>query len=134
MNLILTLLSVVTVVSMAQAKVPYVVLSTGAHMPVIGLGTAQANGTVLVQAIKDAIDIGYRHLDTAAIYYNEKDVGQAIQEMIAAGVVKREDVFVTTKVCRHGQAKRLQEGQGGHNSFWPIFLGGGGSESIFMSQ
>lgn len=50
------------------------------------------------QAVKDAIDIGYRHIDTAFIYGTEKSVGNAIRAKIAEGVIKREDMFVTTKV------------------------------------
>lgn len=49
-------------------------------------------------AVKDAIDIGYRHIDTAYVYGNEKEVGRAINKKIDDGTVKREDVFVTTKV------------------------------------
>lgn len=48
--------------------------------------------------MKKAIDIGYRHFDTAFLYNTETEVGEAIREKIAEGVVKREDVFVATKV------------------------------------
>ena len=48
--------------------------------------------------MKTAIDAGYRHFDTAAIYLNEKDVGRAVNEKIKAGDIKREEIFITTKV------------------------------------
>jgi aryl-alcohol dehydrogenase-like predicted oxidoreductase len=50
------------------------------------------------QIVKDAIDIGYRHLDCAMFYANEKEVGAGIRAKIAEGVIKREDIFVTSKV------------------------------------
>jgi diketogulonate reductase-like aldo/keto reductase len=67
-------------------------------MPQIGIGTWQATGDPVVQAVKDALAAGYRHIDTAFVYKNEKEVGKALHESINAGVVKREDVFITTKV------------------------------------
>jgi aldehyde reductase len=49
--------------------------------------------------VRDAIDIGYRHIDGAMIYENEKEVGAAINAKIAEGAIKRDDIFVTSKVC-----------------------------------
>ena len=50
------------------------------------------------RAVKDAIDLGYRHIDTAFLYGNEKEIGEAIRDKIKDGSVTREDLFITTKV------------------------------------
>lgn len=73
-------------------------LNNGYEMPAFGLGTMFAREDVGVQTIKDAIGIGYRHFDTAHLYGNEKQVGDGIRAKIAEGVIKREDVFVVTKL------------------------------------
>lgn len=77
---------------------PKIKLSDGNSIPALGLGTSRAKATEGEQAVKDAIDIGYRHIDTAWVYENEKEVGNAIRAKIADGVIKREDIFVTTKL------------------------------------
>ena len=66
----------------------------GARIPQIGLGTMTLKGDVCVQAVKPALQIGYRHLDTAAFYGNEVENGEGLRQ----SGVKREDVFITTKV------------------------------------
>lgn len=50
------------------------------------------------ETIRTAIDLGYRHFDCAMVYQNEEDVGAAIREKIADGTVKREEIFIVTKV------------------------------------
>lgn len=58
----------------------------------------QLKGGEGIAAIKKAIDIGYRHFDTAFLYNNEQEVGEAIRDKISEGVIIRSDVFVVTKV------------------------------------
>ena len=65
-------------------------------MPQIGLGTYLLRGSDGINAIKDALKLGYRHIDTARMYGNEKEVGQAIRE----SGINREEIFITTKICR----------------------------------
>lgn len=77
---------------------PKIKLNNGQEMPIIGLGTWKSYESEAYQATCDAIDIGYRHIDTAFVYENEHEVGKAIREKISQGVIRREDVFVTTKL------------------------------------
>jgi len=71
------------------------VLSNGVSIPCVGFGTWQSpKGRVTIDAVKAALEAGYRHIDTAAIYGNEKEVGEGIRE---SGVA-RGDIFVTTKL------------------------------------
>jgi diketogulonate reductase-like aldo/keto reductase len=69
-------------------------LASGTRMPLLGLGTWQALGRDAVAAVRTALEIGYRLLDTATIYGNEREVGRALSE----SGVPREEVFVTTKL------------------------------------
>jgi diketogulonate reductase-like aldo/keto reductase len=70
-------------------------LSNGVEIPKLGLGTWLINDKDVVQAVKEAVSIGYRHIDTAQAYGNERGVGEGIK---ICGV-KREDMFVTTKLA-----------------------------------
>uniref|UniRef100_A0A1A9VI11 NADP-dependent oxidoreductase domain-containing protein n=1 Tax=Glossina austeni TaxID=7395 RepID=A0A1A9VI11_GLOAU len=81
---------------------PSVDLSNGQKMPVVGLGTWQLQRNEARQAVEKAIDVGYRLIDTAYVYETEKEIGRAINEKIATGIIKREDIFVITKLdSRH---------------------------------
>ncbi|MBW2938962.1 aldo/keto reductase [Aureisphaera sp. CAU 1614] len=72
--------------------------TNGDTIPVVGLGTWKAKGDEVKQALKTAIKIGYRHIDTAAIYGNEVDIGEALAEVFAEGNVTRKDLFITSKL------------------------------------
>ena len=71
-----------------------VIEANGARIPGIGLGTMTLKDDVCVEAVKKALHLGYRHIDTAQNYGNEREVGEGIR----ASGVKREDVFLTTKI------------------------------------
>jgi 2,5-diketo-D-gluconate reductase B len=75
-----------------------VVEANGAKIPAIGLGTMTLKGAVCVEAVKTALRLGYRHIDTAERYGNETEVGEGLQQGLRDAGLAREDVFVTTKV------------------------------------
>lgn len=78
---------------------PFITLSNERTIPVIGFGTWQApKGQITADAVKTALQTGYRHVDAAAIYGNETFVGKAIKEYISESGTNREDLFVTSKV------------------------------------
>jgi len=72
-------------------------------MPVIGLGTylVEPEPGKVAAAVKKAITVGYRHIDAALYYLNEDEVGQGIKEGLKETGLKREDIFVTTKLWNH---------------------------------
>jgi 2,5-diketo-D-gluconate reductase B len=69
-------------------------------MPALGFGTWQLRGDECTQAVKKALEIGYRHVDTAQIYENEAEVGQGLTDGLKAAGLKRDDIFLTTKIWR----------------------------------
>lgn len=73
-------------------------LNTGAKIPSVGLGTWQAEPGVVGQAIEIAIKVGYRHIDGARAYNNEKEIGTVLRKLFEDGVVKREELFITSKL------------------------------------
>ncbi len=64
----------------------------------IGLGTWKATGQELKNALRYAIDAGYRHIDTAAVYGNEAEIGEVLQSIFNEGTISREDLFITSKL------------------------------------
>lgn len=75
-----------------------VMLNSGYEMPLNGLGTYSLHGDVCIDSVKSALSNGVRLIDTASAYGNEEEVGQAIREAIDEGVIRREDIFVITKI------------------------------------
>ncbi|KAJ4906925.1 Aldo-keto reductase family 4 member C9 [Raphanus sativus] len=73
-------------------------LNTGAKIPSVGLGTWQASPGVVGDAISTAVKIGYRHIDCAQMYDNEKEIGAALKKLFEDEVVKREELFITSKL------------------------------------
>jgi alcohol dehydrogenase (NADP+) len=83
------------------ALVPKVTFYNGSQVPVVGLGTFGSDNYSACQvaiAVKEAIKLGYRHLDCASVYGNEKEIGDALREVFAEGIVTREELWITSKV------------------------------------
>lgn len=88
------------------ARVPKVRLNDGREIPQLGLGVYKIDDAATSDVVRTAIDLGYRHIDTAALYENERGVGDGIR----ASGVDRDDLFVTTKVWHddHGFEETLR--------------------------
>jgi 2,5-diketo-D-gluconate reductase A len=104
-------------------------LSEGVDIPLLGLGTWQARGKAAYWAVRTALDLGYRHLDTATMYRNERSVGEALKD----SGVPRDEVFVTTKLPAEDAGQERQSLEAGlgqlgvdHVDLWLIHwpLGG----------
>lgn len=97
----------------AQLKSDVIEMNDGRKIPVVGLGTFQGSYDytstfdTVVSSVRSAIEIGYRHFDTAFIYDTEKGVGEAIRQKIQENAVTREDIFVTTKLWCTSHRKEL---------------------------
>ncbi|HEV2251811.1 MAG TPA: aldo/keto reductase [Streptosporangiaceae bacterium] len=86
-----------------MTQIPTVDLGSGVTMPMVGFGTWQLGGRRAYEAVRYALETGYRHLDTATMYRNEHEVGQALRE----SGLDRDEVFVTTKL-QPGNADRAR--------------------------
>ena len=76
----------------------YVTLNNGVQMPMVGYGVFEIPAKQTAGCVFDALATGYRLIDTAQAYYNEKEVGDGIQRAIKELGIRREDIFLTTKV------------------------------------
>ncbi|XP_042876255.1 1,5-anhydro-D-fructose reductase-like [Penaeus japonicus] len=85
-----------------MSQVPKVKFFNGQEMPVLGLGTWQANDDEMRQAVQVALECGYRHFDTATLYLNEAAIGDVLGKWISEGKVAREELFITTKLPMAG--------------------------------
>ena len=79
-------------------------MNNGDTMPAIGLGTWKSAPGEIGAALQEALRIGYRHLDCAAIYGNEAEIGAALRESFAAGLVRREELWITSKLWNTAHA------------------------------
>ena len=78
---------------------PTKVLNSGDKIPVFGLGTWQSKPGEVRSAVKHAINVGYRHIDGAALYFNEAEVGQGIKDALTdKPSLKRKDLFIVSKL------------------------------------
>ncbi|AKE38689.1 Aldo/keto reductase, diketogulonate reductase [Corynebacterium camporealensis] len=77
------------------------------EMPLLGLGTYKLREDECIRVVREAIEIGYRHFDTATLYENEEALGKALNDAMAAGDVTRDELFITSKVwhTHHGADK-----------------------------
>ncbi|XP_069173513.1 1,5-anhydro-D-fructose reductase-like isoform X3 [Procambarus clarkii] len=96
----------------AMTKIPTLPLSSGSHIPVLGLGTGslghkgKMSEEEVTAALETALECGYRHFDTAANYRNETIIGQVLRRWISEGKVKREELFITTKLPANGNREK----------------------------
>ncbi|MFZ0489861.1 MAG: aldo/keto reductase [Salegentibacter sp.] len=77
----------------------------GDEMPAIGLGTWKSEKGKVGEAVKIALNSGYRHVDCAAVYGNEKEIGEAFTDVFAEGNVKRKEVWITSKLWNNSHKK-----------------------------
>jgi 2,5-diketo-D-gluconate reductase B len=89
---------------MSEYPAMNVIEANGAKIPPIGLGTWELRGRTCTRLVEQALRLGYRHIDTAQAYENEREVGDGLR----ASGVKRDEIFLTTKIgTTHVAAKDL---------------------------
>jgi len=98
--------------SIDPSLVPSKELYTGARIPAVGLGTFgsdSASNEQVAESVREALSLGYRHLDCASVYGNETEIGNVLSEVFNSEVLKREDLWITSKVWnnKHGDGDIL---------------------------
>ncbi|CAL8469697.1 g9238 [Coccomyxa elongata] len=78
--------------------VPKGKLENGQEIPLLGIGTWQAEPGVVGKAVENALKLGYRHVDCAAMYENQAEIGDALHKIFKEGRIKRDDVWITSKL------------------------------------
>jgi diketogulonate reductase-like aldo/keto reductase len=118
-------------------EIPTVPLRGGAAMPLLGLGTWQAQGKRAYEAVRYALELGYRHLDTATMYRNEAEVGRAVRD----SGIPRAELFLTTKLppgrtssVRQTIDESLRALQTDHVDLWLIHWPPGGAKPELWQQ
>lgn len=97
---------------MESGDVPVINLSSSRGMPILGMGTAEnlLEGSERVKsALVKAIEVGYRHFDTASMYQTEESLGEAVAEALQLGLIKsRDELFITSKLwCTDAHPERV---------------------------
>ena len=82
--------------------VPTITLNDGSSIPQLGFGVFKVDPDETERIVSDALEVGYRHIDTAAVYGNEIGVGKAIE----ASGIPREELFITTKLWNSDQGRQ----------------------------
>jgi D-xylose reductase len=91
--------------SSSPSGVPHAVLHSGDKIPLVGYGMWKVSKDLAPSLVVEAVKLGYRHFDNACDYGNEKEVGAGLREAIGTGLVKREDLWITSKLWNTYHAK-----------------------------
>lgn len=98
--------------SSATLRSPTVQLNNGRSIPLLGLGTWKSKPGEVKAAVRSALEAGYRHIDCAHAYGNEREIGEALKECMEAGICTRDELFITSKLWNdcHGDETEVLSG------------------------